>query len=126
MFNPDDLAVDARGDAPRWLADAATDVQHPHPRPDPGQLADQVSVGIQRLCEGLPAVGKEPEMKIVAEEQPPIVGDQIEVGGDPPHRASAAQQPRQPGARGVGGLPEQLPCAQASRRISVLILSHNR
>jgi hypothetical protein len=83
-------------------------------------------MGVQRLREGLRAVGKEPEMKTVAEEQPPIVGDQIEVGGDPPHRAAAAQQPRQPGARGVGGLPEQLPCAQASRRISDLILSHNR
>ena len=67
----DDLAVDARGDSPRRLADAATDVQHPRPRPDPGQLADQVGVGIQRLREGLPAVRKEPQMKTVAENSRP-------------------------------------------------------
>jgi hypothetical protein len=55
----DDLAVDARGDPPRRLPDAAADIQHPHPRPDPGQLADQVGLGIQRLREALPA-GKNP------------------------------------------------------------------
>jgi hypothetical protein len=41
-------------------------------------------------------------------------------------RDAAAQQPRQPGARGAGGHPEQLPRAQASRRIGDLILNHNR
>jgi len=31
-------------------------------------------------------------MKTVAEEQLPILGDQIEVGGNPPYRTAAAQQ----------------------------------
>ena len=57
--------------------------------------------------EGLPAAGKEPEMKAAAEEQPPVVGDQIE--GAPtvltlPRRRSS---PRQPGPRGAGSLPQQ-------------------
>jgi hypothetical protein len=91
----------------------------------PASSQTRAGAGVQRLREGLPAIGKEPEMKTAAGEQPPIVGDQIEVGGDPPHRAAAAQQPRQPGTRGAEGLPEQPP-AQAPRRIGALIPSHNR
>lgn len=64
-------------------------------------------------------------MKTVAKEQPPIVGDQIEVGGDPTHRTAAAQQPPQLGARGAGGLPQQFPCAQSFRGIGDLIQIHS-
>ena len=44
----DDLAVDPGRDPPGRLAGAAASIQHPHPRPDPGQLAHQPGMGIQR------------------------------------------------------------------------------
>ena len=64
-------------------------------------------------------------MKTVAEEQLPILGDQIEVGGDPPYRTAAAQQPRQPGARGAGSLPQQPPRTQSFRGIGDPVLIHS-
>jgi hypothetical protein len=82
-------------------------------------------VGVQGLREGLPAAGKVPEVKAVAEEQPPVVGDQIELGGDPPYGAAAAQQPRQRGPRGAGSLPRKLPRAQPFRSIGDLMMSHS-
>ena len=90
----DPAAVPA-GDAQRRRADAAAHIQHALSLLEARQPGHQVGLGSERLAQALAALSEVAEMEAVAVEQPPLVGDQVEVRAHAPSGTPAAHQGRQ-------------------------------
>src|SRR5205823_13339627 len=75
-----DATAASPGDSQRWRGEAAAHVQHTLGVLEPRVLGHQVGMGVERLLQSLASAREVAEVEAVAVEEPPVIGDQIEVG----------------------------------------------